>query len=614
MCSNRLVSLLVLILLLSACSHPTSATPPRIAVLRFENLTSDVSLDWMGRAASEIVARELTAGKVNTIAPSSLHGNPLAQQRPLPAPGESAERSAAIAEGATRLVIGQISRVGNQLQLNITERDPLTNRNVEHFVASAPPNNLYAAADAVARRLSPKAAPFETRNNDAIAAWSRGLEETDYAKAADDYSHAVLADPAFSTAWLDWATTANQHGDRPGAAHVLDLAAQHAGQFNATAKARLNLARAELAGDRKATLAALNELGRLAPDDPATLIAVAQLDYNARDFRATVAAYRRLTQVEPNNGGAWNQLGYALMFTGDYEAAMAALHSYERLSPKDANPLDSQGDVAFAFGRFAEAEKSYDQATAKDPAFNSSGPLYKAAFARLMTGDITGADKKLDSWVAARRAAKDPTVDFRRAEWLFVSGRRPQALALLGTIVNGAPPQLKGIALTQSAIWDLQMGARDRALQAIQLGVKTGSVTAPMLIAMFSAEDGKAPQFDNPQLAPLKPAALAYAHFFAHQWDAAAPLFKQMADTANPDDNITPIIYGQILVELKRVGEAEPYVRLFPIPNPQAIREFLSVAVPRIFETRAAVLANQGKNAEAAASEKVFKTLSGNSP
>jgi tetratricopeptide (TPR) repeat protein len=585
-----------------------------MAVLRFENLTSDVSLDWMGRAASEIISRELAGGKTGAISPSALHANPLAQQRPLDAPGESAERSAAIAEGATRLLIGQISRAGNRLELDVTERDPATNKTVNHFVVGTPNiNDLFSLADAAARQFSSQVAPFGTRNNDAIAAWSRALEETDYSKAGEDYSHAVLADAGFATAWLDWASTATQHGDRATAAHVLELAAQHAGQFSDLERARLKLVSAQFTGNRAAILAALNDLGRLTPDDPSTIAAIAQSNYQARQYPAAVAAYRRLTQLVPNNGLAWNQLGYALMGSGDYDGAISALKTYQRLLPKDANPIDSQGDVAFAFGRFAEAEKLYDQATAADPAFANSAPLYKAAFARLMTGDVPGADKKLEAWVTARRAAKDPSVDLHKAEWLFISGRHPQALSLLASLESGVAPQMKAVILTQTAIWDLQLGARDRALQASDAALKTGTITAPMLIARFASEDGRSPAdwsaradraFAAPQVAQLKPVALAYALYLAHQWEAAEPLWKDLERQANAEDLITPVIYGQILVELKRPHDAEPFVRLFPIPNPQAIREFLSLAIPQIFETRAIVLANE-------ASQKVFKTLSG---
>jgi TolB-like protein len=144
-------------ILLAACSHQSAAGPPRIAVLRFENLTPDASLDWMGRAASEIISHELAGGKSTVLSGAALHANPLAQQRTLSAPGESAERTAAIAEGATRIVIGQISRAGNRLLLDVTERDPVAGKTVDNFTLASPDaSDLYSLADAAARHCSPR--------------------------------------------------------------------------------------------------------------------------------------------------------------------------------------------------------------------------------------------------------------------------------------------------------------------------------------------------------------------------------------------------------------------------------------------------------------------------
>src|ERR1035441_10294392 len=97
------------------------------------------------------------------------------------------------------------------------------------------------------------------------------------------------------------------------------------------------------------------------------------------------------------------------------------------------------------------------------------------------------------------------------------------------------------------------------------------------------------------------------------QWQEAEPLWKQMVDRSGPDDSLSPVIYAQILVELNRQRDAEPYVRLFPVPHPDAAPAFLSLAIPRISSPRAAVLAIQGKTTEADASRKVFKTLWGGS-
>lgn len=559
------------------------------------------------------------------VTPAALDTNPLAQSRPPAAPGLSSEFSAAETDGATRIIMGQLSLVHDRLTLAITERDPATRKTVRAFTLnSTNPASLYALADAAARQLSPQVTPFDSKDERAVAAWGHALEESDYARLNGDYSRAVQADPEFALAWLSWAATAASHGDRTSVEKILGEAQQHANRFSNLNRTRLKLASAEFAGDRAAILAAMDELGRLLPDDADNTRAVGDQNFNARQFPAAVTAYRRLAQLTPNNPLVWNQLGYSLMYAGDYDGAISALRTYQRLAPGDVNPIDSQGDVAFAFGRFAEAERLYDLAGAKNPSFQNSAELYKAAEAHLMTADLAGADKKFEVYAAARRADKDIALPFRTAQWRFVSGRHDEAISTLERLVSGADPafaapQLKALALTQLAIWDLQLGRRNRALEESTNAMKLGATTSTTLIARFASEDAHTPadwaaradrMLAGPQFAQVKTAVLGYALYMSHEWQAAEPVWKQLASNSTPDDAIAPVIYGQILRELNRPGDAEPYVRLFPIPVPNGTQEFLSLAIPKIFETRAAVLAAAGKTAEADASRKVFQTLS----
>jgi tetratricopeptide (TPR) repeat protein len=606
----------LLAIILSACSRQDTANPPRIAILRFENLTSDASLDWMGRAASEIIGYEVGHGHLSVISAATMHASPIAQFRPVAAPGESAEIAAAIADGATRIVIGQISVVRDRLLLNVTERDAASGKTAAEFtVTSTNAGDFYGAVDLAARKLSSEITPFDSRNAQAIAFWGRALEESDYGQKTSDYSRAVQADPNFASAWLGWARQASSHRDATGAAKVLEEAQRHAGQFSELNRARLKLSRAELSGDRAATLAAMNELGRIVPDDVDNTRSIADQNFAARQYADAVTAYRRLTRLTPHDALVWNQLGYNLMYTGDYDGAMAALRTYQQMSPQDVNPLDSQGDVAFAFGRFQEAEKLYDQASAKDPSFESSSDLYKAAQARLMTGDVAGADRKFAAYLAARRAAQDAAVPYRAAHWQFLEGKHEEALTALGGIKS---PQLAGPALTQMAVWNLQLGHRDRALEASTAALKSGSVTPVTLIVRFACENAQSAAewsaaadrvMRSPQLQQLKPVALGYALYLAHEWQAAEPIWKQLEDRAGPDDSLTPVIYARALVELKKAKEAAPLVRLFPIPHPNSSLEFLSLAIPEVFEVRAAVAGAEGKPAEAEESRKIFRTL-----
>lgn len=604
-----------------SCSREPASALSRVAVLRFENLSPDVSLDWMGRAASDIIAHELDSGQTKVISPGTLHANPLTQSRPVSAPGESVERSAALADGATRIVMGQISQAGNRLILDVTESDATTGKTIQSFTVAAPDTgDLYSVADAAARHLSPKVNPFDSRNNEAIAFWARGMEETDYDKATGDYARAAQADPNFAQAWLAWSGTVSAHGDRAAAEKILAEAQQHANRFNDIDRARLKLASVQLTGDRAAVLAALNEFARLRPDDVDNVRAVADQNFTAHAFQAAASGYRRLTQLSPDDPAVWNQLGYTLMYSGDYNGAMSAIEHYQRLAPKDVNAIDSQGDIALAFGRFSEAEKFYDQSASRDPNFQNSTDLYKAAMARLMTGDVAGADKKFEAYIAARTNASDAAVPFRTAAWRFLSGRHDEGFAALTKLAAGPQPQMKALALTQMAIWDLELGRRDRALQESSDAIKSGAALPSTLIARFASEDihsaaewsARADRMlSAPQLVQVKPLALGYALYLSHQWQAAEALWKQLAERASPDDSITPVIYARILVGLNRVREAAPYVRLFPLVHPDGPQEFVGLAFPEIFDVRAVMLAAEGKSAEAEASRKIFRILWG---
>jgi Tfp pilus assembly protein PilF len=561
--ANFLSAILALSLadVLLSCAHPTApAAPSSIAVIRFENLTPDSSLDWMGRAAAEIVAREISTGRT------------------------MADLDSALTQGAATLVLGQLTRTVNGLTLQITRRDAARQRNTETF-AVTDSGNLYALADAVAHRLNPQAAPFDTKNNQAIEAWAKALDAPSPALAVTGYQQAVQADPGFAAAWLAWSTTTAAQGDRAGAARILSDAQQHASAFSPIERARLNLTTAELSGNRAQAFAALNEIARLSPDDPATLRAIAVQNFAGRQYPQAVAAFRKVLQLNPTDVASWNELGYSLAYSGDYNGAIAALESYQKLAPNDANPLDSSGDVALLSGRFADAVKFYEQSAAKDPAFNNSGGLYKSAVALLLAGNLTTAQQKFDAYAAARKSANDPTLPLRQAEWLYLIGKRDAALSAVLALASSPNPQLKSAALTQAALWELGAGQRDRARAHADVALKTGAASPISLIARFASEDaGTAAGWESrahllpPQLQPI---SLAYAFYFSHLWQPAEPLFKQIAQNATQDDTVTGIFYARILTELNRAPEAAPYLRFYPIPPVAGIQEFYSIALPQ---------------------------------
>ena len=178
-----------------------------------------------------------------------------------------------------------------------------------------------------------------------------------------------------------------------------------------------------------------------------------------RDYPQAVQAYQKSSEVEPENATTWNQLGYAEAFGGDLNAALVALRHYQALRPSDSDPLDSQGDVNLLLGHLREAEDLYMQAAKKSPGFPNAPDLYKAAIARLMTGDVPGADGIAKQYTDARRAAHDPIAEYFEAEWWWISGRRKRGCQQLEAFARGAAigplKELVSPAYAELAIWSL---------------------------------------------------------------------------------------------------------------------------------------------------------------
>src|SRR5262249_846829 len=174
----------------------------------------------------------------------------------------------------------------------------------------------------------------------------------------------------------------------------------------------------------------------------------------ARRYSAAIRYFRQVLAAQPADAALLNKLGYTQAYAGDLDGAVKTLRDYERVRPKEANPLDSLGDVHFYWSRFSEAEKLYRQAYDKDAAFQNAASLFKAATSRLFTGDLAGAETIFAEYESARRAAADPIVDFHRAQWDYLRGKREEAMRRLESFAAGAKtPEAAALADCALTIW-----------------------------------------------------------------------------------------------------------------------------------------------------------------
>ncbi|HLN04405.1 MAG TPA: hypothetical protein VK335_34270 [Bryobacteraceae bacterium] len=619
---GALVLALFTTLILSNCQQKPAGTR-RLAILRFENLTGDDSLNWMGRAVSEVMDAELAGSRaVSVIDFRQLHASDLSLgPRPIAAPGISTERSAALLAGANRLLYGRLSRVGTNLRLDAELFDGSRGK-IERVLSATVPESdgVIRLADSLAKQLAAPVRTFGTPQDQALREYCAGLESSDPHAAAAAFSRAVAADPNFGQSYVAWAQLAAGQNDRAEAEKVLTLASARGGAIQELERARITALAAELRGDQAGTMRALETVARLDPGDIGLFRRLAQANLNARRYHEAAQSIKNALAVEPENPELWNDLGYAEMFAGDLTAATMALDEYRRIRPADPNALDSLGDVNFYFGQFAQAEQYYRQAFEKDNAFNGGGALMKAAHARLRTGDISGADTLFNQYLEARR--NDPLPQLRRAEWEFVTGRRKRAVERLEAythdvlaLASGLVPQLNA----QLAVWELELGDGTRAREFAQRaqGPRGSAVAA---VARFLCQAPAPPAewrqralglLPRPEEEPTRNLMLGYALLLQNEFSAAAPVLSEayQHSAAEPRE-ILPVLVAWAQIETGHIEDAARFVQRNPIPNPTPDL-FAGLAFPRLLLLRAAVLEKQGKAADAATTRRLFVTLSG---
>jgi tetratricopeptide (TPR) repeat protein len=398
------VLLLLAVTLTSACTH-SPQSPPRYALLPFDNLTGDASLDWIARSAPRIAAAEIS-------------GTARA----------AASVDDAYLENANRFVHGYFTKTLNTLRLTVEVEDSASHKMLATEQIEGP---VLADATALAKRLDPKSEPFSTSNEDAIAAWGHG-----------DFEKAVALDPSFGQAWLAWIETLARKGDIAGAIEVAGRALEHPVKSDVDAL-RIELARATFAKDSPAQHEALRKLtARVA--DPLLLANLGELEIRDRDFALAEGDYKKILAAAPENADALNKLGYAYGYQGKIAEAESTFAEYGKLPGQEPNSQDSLGEMYFMNGKFAEAEKAFLRAHDLNAALLTGGDLRKAAYAHWLAGDLAGADKLFARYLDFRAKLKDSAIDWQRALWEYSTGRADQAIASLQkSRIPQAPVQIR---------------------------------------------------------------------------------------------------------------------------------------------------------------------------
>ena len=228
---------------------------------------------------------------------------------------------------------------------------------------------------------------------------------------------------------------------------------------------------------------------------------------------------------------------------------------------------------------------------------------------------LPGANNLAERYLAARAEAKDTIVDYRRAQWSWISGRRKAAAQQMGAFAlaseSGPLRDIASRAYAELALWSLMSGDRDGAARLAQkaLSIAGPASAGNAMVARFLAQPPAGSsewavraeqQFPGPAQGAIKNFSLAYALLINQQFQPAMLLFKQMWEAGSPTaDEGLPVMLAWCYLETGRVKEAAPLLRPTPIPS-NGLTPYTGFYIPRLLYLRGLLAEKEGRAARRA--------------
>ncbi len=511
---------------------------------------------------------------------------------------------------ASQVLEGYFVEAGGRLEMHASVMDVSSGKTVASFEVSGPlARGAVPLANELAKKLNPGAREFPTRDESAFRAYGEALAATDRPSAVRALEAATKADPRFSLAYFERAEVLASVGDRDAA-----LAAIEAGKRenpDSIDAAKLDYLAALTRSDTSAQEKALEALARLTPADAEVFGRLAALKLAERKFAEAVGNYETVSRLDPENPQVWNELGYARAYAGDLAGARSALEHYQQLLPREnANALDSLGEVSFYLGDFAAAEKYFLEADQKNRGEFGGADLLKAAQARLLAGDLPGADPLFKKYAGLAEGGQRGRAAYQQAQWEFLTGRRKAAMSGLERVIPALQGDARSLAMSQLSIWESQTGDSKKGEELASQAAESATSPAARNLSAFSRA------IASPAAGPSgSRLADAYALLFAQKFAEATPLLEALYRETNPhaDTDVRPLL-AWVYVKTGREADAQRLLGTYPIPLSSGEPVFASLIFPRYLFVRGAVLQKQGKRAEAKAAYQLFLKYAGDVP
>ncbi|HWX93123.1 MAG TPA: protein kinase [Terriglobales bacterium] len=370
-----------------------------VAVLYFNNLSQDQSLNWLDNGLTDMLTTNLAQVKgldvlstervLSAVQRASKDGKSLD-----PAQAQQVARDA----GADAYITGALLKIGpTQLRLDVRAQDTSTGQILfSDKLEGQDVQSIFGMVDRLTASLAgsflpasdvPQKAPeieqASTSNVEAYRHYQLGI---DYGRrfltpeSIRELEEAVRLDPQFALAYMRLVDQYRLEGDLRRGHELASKVDQLQSRLPRYEQLSLQAIKAARSQDPEAELVArqqlVSEFPRRETFDRAILATF--LSYlGKREQSADV--FQQGLAADPKNEDLLNFQSYELAKWGDFDGALKASDGYVAVRPGDPNPLDSRGDVLFMAGRDDEGVASYRKVLELKPDFSDYGEYLKLA-------------------------------------------------------------------------------------------------------------------------------------------------------------------------------------------------------------------------------------------
>lgn len=373
-------------------------TAPRIensiAVISFKNQTGDKAYDYLQEAIPNLLITSLEQAGAQYVVTWERMDDLLKQlgKEDVEAIDRNLGFKICRMEGIGAIVLGSFIKAGEMFATDVKVLDVETKKLLKSASSKGEGEGsiIKTQIDELSREISrgiglsepskegslPRITDVTTDSMEAYNYYLKGREAQSklyWEDARKFYKKAVELDPSFATAYGYLANAYSWLGDTKARNEAYEKARALLEKTSGREKLYLEASIAlYFEGNPVKYVNILNGIVEKYPREKRAYFSLGYYYQNRGKGDQAIEEYKKVLELDPNNGLTLNQLGYTFAEKENYEKAIEYFKRYASAYPADANPYDSIGEIYYLMGRLDDAAAKFkDAVDVKSDFYNS---------------------------------------------------------------------------------------------------------------------------------------------------------------------------------------------------------------------------------------------------